>query len=144
MITQQIQQDYLTALKQKDQKKVDVLRFLSSDIKNKQIAIQKELTDGDVVEVIRKQVKQLNEAAQLFDKGGRADLAAANKEQVTILSTYLPPEISDEVLKTNILQIIAENKELHEKNPKAIIGILMGKLTSEASPARIMAVFNSL
>lgn len=144
MLTDKIQQDQIAALKARDEKKLSTLRFLLSEIKNEQIDKQKELTDEDVVAVIRKQVKKLEDAAVLFEKGGRSEMVEDNKTQITILQTYLPAEISDEELQTRIQKIISENKEVYDQNPKAIIGIVMGSLKSEASPSRIMNILNSL
>ena len=144
MLTDKIQQDQIAALKAHEEQRLSVLRFLLSDIKNQQIEKQQELTDEDVIVVIRKQVKKLEDAIPLFEKGNRPEMAADNKKQIEILSAYLPAEMSDEELKSQIQKIIEENKEMYEKNPKAIIGIVMGKLKSEAAPARIMSVLNSL
>ena len=80
----------------------------------------------------------------MFDRGGRKDMALDNRKQVKILSDYLPSEIADEELIRKIKQIIVENAELYKKNPKAIIGIVVGRLKSEASPSRIMTILNSL
>lgn len=143
MLTDKIQQDQIIALKAHDKKKLSTLRFLLSEIKNEQIDKHKELTDEDVVSVIRKQVKKLEDAAVLFEKGGRSDMVEDNKAQIEILQAYLPTEISDAELQSKIQKIISENQAVYYQNPKAIIGIAMGKLKSEASPSRIMTVLNS-
>src|SRR3989338_7588375 len=106
MLTDKIQQDIITALKAKDEKKLSCLRFLSSAVKNKQIDSQKEITDEDVATVIRKQIKELKEANIMFEKAGRTDLIDQNKYQIELLSTYLPAEISDEELKKEVEKLI--------------------------------------
>ena len=144
MLSQKIQQDYVVALKASEQDRVDVLRFLNAALKNKQIEKKHELSDEEIVEVIRKQIKQLNEAAVMFKKGGRNDLVSENEAQIKILQQYLPAEISDDELKKSIEQIVEENKAVYEKNPKAIIGICMSQLKSKAAPGRIMQILQSL
>lgn len=143
MLSQKIQQDYVIALKAKEQARVDVLRFLSSAIKNKEIEKQQELTDNEIIDVIRKQIKQLTEAATMFQKGGRTDLADANQKQIEILSVYLPAEMTGDQLRLEVEKIIAENQSLYEQNPKAIIGVVMGKLKGQADTSRILAIVNS-
>lgn len=138
MLKQQIQEKLITALKEKDTKKTNVFRFLMSSIKNKEIDKKTELTDEEIVQVIRKQIKELNDANEMFKKGNRHDLIEENNYQINILNEYLPQEISDEELKKEIELIKQENKELIEKNPKAIFGICIGKLKSKADPKRIM------
>lgn len=142
MIADKIQQNLIAALKAKDEVTLSTLRFLQSALKNKQIEKRKDLTDEEVIGVIRKQVKELTEAAEMFKKGGRQDLVGQNEKQITVLKAYLPAEISDEELKSEIEKIIAKNKETYEKNPKAIIGIVMGALKSKADPKRIMEILN--
>jgi len=144
MLKDKIQQDQIMALKSANTETLSLLRFLLSEIKNWEISTQRESTDEEIVTIIRKQVKKLEEAAVMFDRGGRKDMALDNRKQVKILSDYLPSEIADEELIRKIKQIIVENAELYKKNPKAIIGIVVGRLKSEASPSRIMTILNSL
>lgn len=142
MILSQIQQDTTAAMKAHDQKTVDVLRFVLSETKNKEIELQKPLSDEEVVGVIRQQVKKLRDAAEMFTKGGRTELAAQNEEQIAILSGYLPKEIGDDELRAAIETIRTENAAAISQNPKAIIGLAMGKLKDKADPSRIMKILN--
>ena len=142
MLTDKIQQDIITALKAKDEKKLSCLRFLSAAIKNKQIDSQKEITDEDVATVISKQIKELKEANIMFEKAGRNDLVENNNYQIRLLSSYLPAEISDEELKKEIDKLIADNQDIYNKNPKAIIGIAVKTLKDKASPERIMKIIS--
>jgi uncharacterized protein YqeY len=144
MIKQKIQENIIKALKSKDEKTLSVLRYLSSQIKNWEIDKKKELVDEEVVQLIRKQIKDLKEAAAMFQKGGREDLVSQNKEQIRILSIYLPEELSDEELQGEIKKIIEENKELYQQNPKALIGICVKTLKSKADPKRIIKILNTL
>ncbi len=144
MLKQKLQADQLTALKSGEKEKLSVLRYILAQIKNKEIETRQEPTEEEVVAILRKQLKELNESVEAFEKGGRADLVAEYKGQIDILTPYLPEEISDEVLKAEIDALIAANKEQYEKNPKIIIGICMGALKAKANPQRIMAILNAL
>lgn len=90
MIKQKIQANIIKSLKSKDEKTLSVLRYLSSQIKYKEIDKKQDLSDEEVVQLIRKQIKKLNEAAEIFQRGERGDLATQNKEQIKTLSAYLP------------------------------------------------------
>ncbi len=142
MIKQKIQENTIKALKSKDEKTLSVLRYLSSQIKNKEIDKKQELSNDEVVQLIRKSVKDLNEAAAMFHKGGREDLVSQNKEQIKILSIYLPPKLSNEEIKKEIKKIIKGNKALYQENPKALIGICIKALKSKADPKRIVKLFS--
>ncbi|OGK15932.1 hypothetical protein A2862_04345 [Candidatus Roizmanbacteria bacterium RIFCSPHIGHO2_01_FULL_38_41] len=144
MLKSKIQDDLTASLKAKDQEKVDTLRFFMSELKNLEIEKKGELSDEEVTKLIKKQIKNLSDAVDMFTKGKRDDLVTQNNKQIEILSTYLPPELSDEELTSAIGTIIQENKELYDKNPKAIIGIAMKKLASQADPKRIMDELNKI
>ena len=129
-------------MKQREPDKVETLRMLMSDVKNVEIDKKGELSDDDLVAVVNKSIKKLQEAAVLFEKGGRNDLVGQNKMQIDILSAYLPPQLSDDELKHAIEKLRIENAEICEKNPKAIIGIAMKACSSRADPQRIMQALN--
>ncbi len=98
MLRQTLVTDQIAALKGGEKVKLDTLRFLISQIKNKEVDLHRELVEDEVISEVRKMVKELDEAAKVFESGGRTDLAEANKTQVQILTAYLPAEISDEEL----------------------------------------------
>ena len=143
MIRQKLQDDQITALKSGDKTKLEILRFILAQIKNKEIDKKSELNDEEALTVIKKVVKELKESIEAFDKGKRKDLSDDSKKQLAIVSVYLPEEISDEELKQEVEKIIKENQALFDKNQKAIIGICMKQLKSKADPVRIMKIISS-
>lgn len=144
MLRQKIQADQIQALKSGDKGRLEVLRFILSQIKNKEVDKKLELNDDEVLDVIRKYVKQLNESIEAFEKGDRPQLAAESKAQKEIANEYLPQQLSDEELKAEIQKIIDANKALYEQNPKAIIGKCMQALKNKADSPRIMALLNGM
>ncbi len=144
MLRQQLQADQLQALKSGDKGKLEVLRYILAQIKNREVDKKTELNDEETMDVLRKYVKQLNESIEAFEKGGRPELAAEYKAQKEVATAYLPQQLSDEELNAEIQKIIDDNKELYEKNPKAIIGKCMQGLKNKADSARSMAVLNSV
>jgi len=144
MIKQKIQENIIRALKSKDEKTLSVLRYLSSHIQNKEIDKKQDLSDEEIIQLIRQLIKNLKDATVFFQKGGRQDLVSQNKEQIRILSLYLPPELSDKELKKEVKKIIEGNKDLYQQNPKALIGICVKTLKSKADPKRIVGLFNQL
>lgn len=141
MLTTNIQENLIAALKQKKAEVLSVLRFLLSAIKNAEIEKKTPLSDDEVIMIIRKQIKELNDAKLMFEKGGRDDLATQNETQITILSTYLPAEMSDDDLKKEVDRIIAANKDTYEKNPKIVMGMCMKELRAKVTPQRIARFF---
>jgi len=144
MLKNKIQRDLVTALKNKNSQLLSVLRFLMAAIKNKEIELQKELSDEDIVTIIQKQVKELKEAKELFLKGDRTDLASQNDEQISLLQAYLPVQLPDSELETEIKKIIEKNQDVYQKNPKAIIGVCIKELKGKAPSDKIINILNKI
>ena len=144
MIKDQIKKDQLQALKNKDQARVNILRYILSKIQNQEIATQKNLTENEEIAVLQKIKKELNESLASGEKAGRQELISQAKAELAVVSSYLPPELSDEQLKKEIEKLIAQNQELYQKNPKALIGLCIKSLKNVADSSRIIAVLNSL
>ncbi len=100
------------AMKAKDERKLSTLRMVNSTIKNADIAARGEgkppLSDADLLGVFQKMIKQRQESVELYDKGGRSELAAQEREEIAIISAYLPKQMSDDDVKAAISAIIAE------------------------------------
>ncbi|MBI3366809.1 GatB/YqeY domain-containing protein [Candidatus Roizmanbacteria bacterium] len=142
MIKQKLQDDQIRALKSGDKDKLSALRYILAQIKNKEIEKQANLSDDDVINVLKKITKELRESITAFEKGGRNDLVVEYKRQFDIITPYLPKEISDEELEKAINELIEKNKELYDRNQKVIIGICMKELRSKADSSRIIAILN--
>lgn len=134
----------VSALKSKDEIRLCCLRLILAQINNKEIEKKADLTDQETIEVLKKAAKQAGESMAAFEKGGRTDLVERSRQELTIISSYLPPEISDEELKTSIDNLIEKNQSLYNKNPKAIIGVCMKELKGKADSSRILKFLSSL
>lgn len=143
MIKQTIQNDQIAALKSGDKKKLETLRYILAKIKNKEIEKRVEPTDEEVLDILRKQVKELKESIDSFEKGNRPDLAAEYKGQLELIAVYLPKELSDDELKQEVDRIIAANQDLYNKNAKAIIGLCMKELKNKAESSRILKMIEA-
>jgi uncharacterized protein YqeY len=144
MLKNQLKNDLLSALKEKNEKKVSILRFVLSRIQKEEIDKQKELTDEETLLILQKIKQELEEAKEAAIKAKREDLETKANEELNIILLYLPKPLSDEELKQEIKKIIEENKDLWEKNPKSLIGICIKALKTKAETKRIIEVINSL
>ncbi|MDW7981259.1 MAG: GatB/YqeY domain-containing protein [Thermomicrobium sp.] len=92
--------DLQEAVRSGDVTKREVIRFLRAEIKNREIERGRALTDDEIVEVIRRQIKMRREAIEQFAHGGRHDLVEREEAQIRVLETYLPQQLSaDELLE---------------------------------------------
>ncbi len=101
-----IENDLKNALKNKDSFRLSVLRMLKSALQLEKINLKKDLSDEEVLTVIRKQVKIRNASKEDYIKYNRLDLANNLEKEIEILKTYLPAEMTDEDLIKEIDNIL--------------------------------------
>jgi uncharacterized protein YqeY len=134
-ISEQIDADLKDAMRAKDAGKLSVLRMLKSAIKYAALeksAPEGQLDDAEAVQVIRKQVKQRQDSIESFEKGGRAELAAKEKEELAILSTYLPQAMSGDELSAAVRDAIAEVGATSRAQMGAVMKVLQTKTAGRA------------
>jgi len=118
-----LQADLNTARKAQDKARVTLLGTVISEVKNREIELKRDLTDDDVTEVLRKGVKRRRESIEMYDKGGRADLAGIERAEVDALGKYLPAAVSDDEIRTAVQAAIAGGA--------ANVGAVMGKVMAQ-------------
>src|SRR5271154_6781534 len=102
-----ISQDYVQAMKARDNFMSSVLSFLRAQIKNVKVDKRLEaVPDEDVISVIKKQVKQRQDSIAQFKAGNRADLAQKEEQELAVLKTYLPTEMPLEKLKNIVEEVV--------------------------------------
>ena len=109
-LQERVDSDLKEAMRAKDATKLGVLRMLKSAFKYAAIAksgAEAELSDAEAVQVVRKQAKQRLDSIESFEKGGRAELAEKERQELGILSTYLPQTMSADELAKVVRETIA-------------------------------------
>ena len=137
---EQIDSDLKDAMRAKDAGKLSVLRGLKSALKY--AAIEKAdaaLDDAAAIQVIRKQVKQRQDSIESFEKGGRPELAAKEKEELEILNAYLPKGLSAEELSTLVRETIAEVGASSKAQMGAVMKALQAKAAGRADGKTLSA-----
>ncbi len=123
------------AMKAKDERKLSTLRMMNSTIKNADIDARGQgkppLTDEDLLGVFQKMIKQRQESVELYDKGGRAELAAQEREEITVISAYLPKQLGEDDVKAAIAAVIAETGAAGIKDMGKVIGALKAKYAGQ-------------
>lgn len=120
-----ILKDLVSAMKSQDKDTLSVLRMVKGAIQLEEIKIKKELTDEDVVAVISKQIKTRKESITEFEKAGRTDLIDQTKQEIEILSKYMPEQLSEE----EVLKVIDEAFLAINPTAQSDMGKLMGFVT---------------
>jgi len=123
------------AMKAKHERRLSTLRMVNSTIKNADIDARGQgkppLSDADLLGVFQKMIKQRQESVELYDKGGRAELAAREREEIAIISAYLPKQMSEADVKAAISSAIAETQAAGIKDMGKVIGALKAKYAGQ-------------
>lgn len=127
MLLEKIQADIVVALKARAEARLETLRMILSQLKNKAIDKRAELTEEEIVQLLRKEVKKRQEAFGLYQQGARADLAAKEQSEIVIIEEYLPRQLALEELRPKIQTILKENNLVDQPfglQMKAVMAVL--------------------
>jgi uncharacterized protein YqeY len=115
-----LQADLTAARKGQDKPAVLLLGTIVSDAKNRRIELRQDLTDADVVDVLRKGIKRRRESVEMYQKAGRTELADREAAEAAALEKYLPAQVSADELRQAVRAAIAGGA--------TTIGAVMGKV----------------
>ena len=143
-LNEKLSEDQKAAMKSGDTLKIGVLRLLRTRIKERAVEKRDDLSDEEIYKVIMSQAKKRQEAIDLFEKGGRADLADRDKKEIEILKSYLPPMLSDEELKALVLEAIKEAEAKTPQDLGRVMKVLMPKVTGRTEGSKVKKLVNDL
>jgi len=129
---ERLDEDLKKALKESDELKLSVLRMAKSAIKYQQIDKGRPLTDEEVSSALSTMAKQRRESIEQFSKGGRTDLAEQEKQELTILQSYMPKQLSNEEVDNIIKQAINESEAKNEADMGKVMKLLMPRVKGVA------------
>jgi len=115
-----LQADLNASRKAQDKPTTLLLGTLISEVKNRRIELKRDPTDAEVVEVLRKGIKRRRESVEMYEKGGRTDLADKERSEAAAIEKYLPAQVSDDELRAAVIAAIAGGA--------TAIGAVMGKV----------------
>lgn len=138
---EKIMQDYKIAMKERQENRKIILNYLIAQIKNKKIEVQRELTDDEVLSLIRKEVKSLGEAILFLQKAGKLEDLRAEEEKKEVLESYLP-QLLDKEKTRNLIQKVISDLGLQDIQTQRglLMKELMGKYRGELDPSVINEV----
>ena len=137
-LTERVDVELRTALKASDAAKVSTLRMLKADLVKMAIdARQDRLPDAQVLDVIRRQIKQHRESLEAFTKGNRQDLVDKESKELAILETYLPPQMSEEVLRGIVRECIQASGAAGPKDLGKVMRLVMEKVKGQADGKQV-------
>lgn len=140
-LEEKINQDYVTAMKERNKELSSMLSFLRAHVKNVKIDKRVEqVSDDDVIAVLKKQVKQRQDSIAQFTSGGRPELAAKEAVEMDIIKKYLPAEMSVEALKVVIEDVIKETGASTIKDMGRVMKDVLARVKSGADNQTVGAL----
>lgn len=133
----QVQDDMKNAMRARDTARLSAVRLLLAAIKQREVDERIELGDADVMAVVEKLVKQRRDAAEQYDKADRAELAAAERFEIEVLSAYLPAALDENELSLAIQTAIAETGASGAADMGKVMGLLKTQLAGRADMSEV-------
>jgi len=131
-LSEKLGEDLKAAMKGQDEPRVRVLRLLKTRVKEASVAKRDELSDDEVIKVIISETKKRKEAIELFEQGGRGDLASREKEEMDILQTYMPPQLTEDEVRALIKEAIEEVGALDPRDMGKVMKVLMPRIVGRS------------
>ena len=133
MLREDINNALKDAMKARDERRVSTLRLVNSSLKNADIEARGQgkgpLADDEVLSVLQKMIKQRQESITLYEQGGRNELAQQERDEIAIISGYLPQQLSDDEMRAAIAQAITETGAASMKDMGKVIAALKTRYT---------------
>ncbi|MBT8081376.1 MAG: GatB/YqeY domain-containing protein [Gammaproteobacteria bacterium] len=136
----QIKEDMKSAMKAGDKDRLKVIRLMMAGIKQVEVDTREELDDTGVLGVINKMVKQRRDSIEAFEKGGREDLAAIERDETGVLATYLPEQLSADDLVSLVDEVIAASGAESIRDMGKVMGQIKAKAAGRADMGAVSAV----
>jgi uncharacterized protein YqeY len=144
MIRDDIKAATIAAMKGGDKAGTQTLRLIQSAIKNRDIelrtAAQAPDDDALVTEVLQKMIKQRRESVDLYRKGNREELAAAEEAEIAVIERFLPAQLGEDEARAAIQQIVADTGASSMKDMGRVMAEVKAKLGTSIEPARASAL----
>jgi uncharacterized protein YqeY len=131
-LSNRLSDDLKLAMKARDQLRMDAIRMVMAALKNKEFELKKELDEAEMSRVLLTLVKQRKEAAELYQKGKREDLADKELKEIVVIEGYLPKALSQEEIVKIVEDAIREASPVTMKDMGKVMKAVMAELAGQA------------
>jgi uncharacterized protein len=124
-------EDLKLAMKARDQLRRDVIRMIKAAVLNKEVEMKKDLDDAEMSRIMTTMIKQRKESVEQFEKGQRSELAAKERQEISIIESYLPKALSADELERVIDTVIRETGASSAKDMGAVMKAVMARVAGQ-------------
>ncbi|WP_062234864.1 GatB/YqeY domain-containing protein [Fictibacillus sp. FJAT-27399] len=132
-----LNQDMKQAMKDKNKQKLSVIRMLKASLQNESIKLGHDLNEEEELTVLAREMKQRKDSLQEFEKAGRNDLADALKDEIVIITDYMPEQLSEEEVKDIVLAAIEQVGAVSKADMGKVMGAVMPKVKGKTDGALV-------
>jgi uncharacterized protein YqeY len=137
-------------MKASDKRRVDTIRMIMAALKDKEIESRgqgKTLSNEDLLSLLQKMTKSRKESQEIYEKAGRLDLSTQEAEEISIINSFLPQQLSESEVEAAIAAAIAETGASSIKDMEKVVGALkaqfVGRMDFAAASARVKAILGA-
>ena len=128
------------AMRARDSARLSAVRLALAAVKQREIDERKELGDAEVLSVLEKMIKQRRESIAQYEKGGRTDLADAEKFEIGVLSAYLPQQMGAAEIEQAVRDALAETRASSARDIGKVMALLKTRLAGRADMGQVSAL----
>lgn len=134
-----LSEDLKSAMKSRDQLRMDVIRMIKAAVLNKEVELKQDLDDAAMSRIMTTLIKQRKEAAEQFEKGNRQDLAAKERQEIVIIEGYLPTALSTDEVARIVEAVIKESGASSLKDMGQVMKAVMARLASQSVDGKVVS-----
>ena len=139
-LREKLNEDMKTAMKAREQAKLDALRLLLAAVKQREVDERITLDDAAVVSVIEKMIKQRKDSIAQFEKAQRQDLADKEKFEITVIEAYMPKQLSPAEVEAIVAEAVASTGAKSPADMGKVMGVVKAKLAGRADMGKVSAL----
>lgn len=134
-----LSEDLKSAMKSRDQLRMDVIRMIKAAVLNKEVELKQDLDDAAMSRIMTTLIKQRREAAEQFEKGNRQDLAAKERQEIVIIEGYLPTALSTDEIARIVEAVIKESGASSLKDIGQVMKAVMARLAGQSVDGKVVS-----
>lgn len=134
-----LSEDLKSAMKSRDQLRMDVIRMIKAAVLNKEVELKQDLDDAAMSRIMATLIKQRKEAAEQFEKGNRQDLAAKERQEIVIIEGYLPTALSTDEVARIVEAVIKESCASSLKDMGQVMKAVMARLAGQSVDGKVVS-----
>ncbi|WP_173049944.1 GatB/YqeY domain-containing protein [Nitrospira sp. KM1] len=132
-------EDLKLAMKARDQLRMDVIRMIKAAVLNKEVEVKKDLDDAEMSRIMTTMIKQRKESVEQYEKGNRVELAAKERQEISIIEAYLPRALSQDQLAEIVDSVVRETQAASLKEMGTVMKAVMAKLAGAPVDGKLVS-----